>query len=114
MGPGTIIETEDGLRYVPPDGEEYDEEIDIIAFQGFDISPEELKLLSTHPSDVQPHEVIMDERCLIDTATLKKLADTSVPVHGRTPSPQPEKKKKKRKRAKVAIDAPDEEDKMDV
>ncbi|XP_068240460.1 uncharacterized protein [Palaemon carinicauda] len=109
--PGTIIETDEGLKYVPPDADEYDEDFEI-SFQGYEVSPEELKLLMVNPIDARPHSPIMNEECLIDSATLKKLAVESVVVHGVTPEPPAPEKKKKRKRAKVQIDI--EEEKMEA
>ncbi|XP_037804207.1 uncharacterized protein LOC119598605 [Penaeus monodon] len=108
--PGTIIETDEGLKYVPPDADEYDEDFEF-SFQGFEVSAEELKLLMTNPVHARPHSPILNDECLIDTATLKKLADTVV-VHGVTPEPPPPEKKKK-KRARVQIDADDGE-KMEI
>ncbi|KAK7074461.1 hypothetical protein SK128_019350 [Halocaridina rubra] len=109
--PGTIIETDEGLKYVPPDADEYDEDFEF-SFQGYEISPEELRLLRVNPTDACPHSPIVSEECLIDTATLKKLAAESVVVHGVTPEPPPQEKKKKRKRTKVQIDG--EEEKMEA
>ncbi|XP_066948841.1 uncharacterized protein [Macrobrachium rosenbergii] len=109
--PGTIIETDEGLKYVPPDADEYDEDFEI-SFQGYEVSAEELKLLMVNPIDARPHSPIMNEECLIDSATLKKLAAESVVVHGVTPEPPAPEKKRKRKRTKVQIDM--EEEKMEV
>lgn len=111
--PGTVIETEDGLKYVPHDAEEAGDEDIEIAFQGFEVTPEEMHLLMTNPTDTRAHSPIANDQCLIDNRTLKRLASDTMEVHGVTPEPQPEKKKKKKNRKRVAIDAPDDDDEQD-
>ena len=110
--PGTVIETEDGLKYVPQEASEVEDDIEI-SFQGYDVTPEELRLLAYHPIDFSPHTIQLEDEGLIDSATLKKLAVDSMVIHGRTPSPTKDKKKKKKKRARVQLDAP-EEDEIEV
>lgn len=111
--PGTVIETEDGLKYVPHEAEESGEDIEI-AFQGFEVTPEEMHLLTTNPTDTRAHSPIANEQCLIDNRMLKRLASDTMEVHGTTPEPQqPDKKKRKKTKKKVAIDAPDDDEEED-
>ncbi|XP_018008482.1 uncharacterized protein LOC108666173 [Hyalella azteca] len=108
--PGTVIETEDGLKYVPHEAEETGDEDIAIAFQGFEVTPEEMHLLTVNPTDARAHSPITNDQCLIDTRTLKRLASDTMEIHGKTPEPQPEKKKMKKAKKRVAIEAPDDEE----
>ena len=107
--PGTVIETEEGLKYVPHEAEESGEDIEI-AFQGFEVTPEEMHLLTAHPIDSRAHSPVANDQCLIDSRTLKRMASDTLEVHGTTPEPQSERKKKKKSKKRVAIEAPEEEE----
>ena len=108
--PGTVIETEEGLKYVPHEAEDDGDEDIEIAFQGFEVTLEEMLLLTTHPTDTRAHSPIANHQCLIDNRTLKRLASDLMEVHGATPEPQSDRKKKKKSRKRVAIDAQDDEE----
>ncbi|RXG72657.1 hypothetical protein Avbf_07855 [Armadillidium vulgare] len=110
---GTIVETEDGLKYLPTPSSvginiEESEEDSEISFQGFDVSPEEIRLLShTIKTRRTSHAPITKEEGLIDSGMLKRLAADTMDIHGRTPEPNIKKKKKK---GKITIDALDDDE----
>uniref|UniRef100_A0A6A7FVK1 Muscle M-line assembly protein unc-89 isoform X2 n=1 Tax=Hirondellea gigas TaxID=1518452 RepID=A0A6A7FVK1_9CRUS len=110
--PGTVVETEDGLKYVPHEAQETGDEDIEIAFQGYEVTPEEMHLLTTNPNDARAHSPIANNQCIIDSRTLKRLASDTMEIHGKTPEPssQPDKKKRKRTKKRVGIDAPDEDE----
>lgn len=114
---GTVVETEEGLKYLPnvsttTSTTEESEEDSEISFQGFDVSPEEIQLLTHTVAYARPRSPLRKEQGLIDASTLKKLAADTMVIHGRTPEPKVDKKKKKKK-GKITIDALEDDEEND-
>lgn len=82
--PGQVVETKEGLRFVAPDLQDSPEGGFEFSVQGFEVSPEELKLLRpqivTHASG----------EAAIDSRMLRQLSDAGMAVGRQVPADLPE------------------------